>query len=242
MRVIAGIALAVLLAGCIVDIDVDDDDRTIRGSGVVTSVERSLRSFDSVAFATSGQLTIEFGDEESIRIETDDNLLDHIETFVRDGSLHIEVEEGIDIRPHRGIHYRLTVRDLDGVSILGSGEIEFAEVHRENLGIAILGSGNVRIASLMTSSLEIVIAGSGDVHVAGSSSDLEISVSGSGNLMGRDLEVEHASVAILGSGSATLCISDRLEASILGSGSIHYYGSPSVQASILGSGRVVREG
>lgn len=243
MRILTLLACGALLAGCIVDADVDGDhDRVVRGSGHTATDVRTLPSFESVSFATEGTLSIGFGEEESIRIVTDDNLLAHIETYVREGALHIVVEDGYDLRPREAIRLSLTVRRIDGVATLGSGDVTVAQVDQPHFSAVVLGSGDVRIDDLTTSSFSVALLGSGDVAAAGDTDHLGVALSGSGRLLGRELQTRTASIEVLGSGSATLRVSESLNVSILGSGDVHYYGSPTVQSAILGSGHVVREG
>ena len=58
-------------------------DRSVRGSGRVS--ERSIRyaGITGVHLATLGELEIQLGDTEELRIEADDNLLEHFEVEKR---------------------------------------------------------------------------------------------------------------------------------------------------------------
>ena len=62
----------------------------VRGSCDLETEERDVSGFDEIYFSGMGNLVIEQGDEESLIIEADDNIIDLIETEVRGGELHIK--------------------------------------------------------------------------------------------------------------------------------------------------------
>ncbi|HEX6384545.1 MAG TPA: DUF2807 domain-containing protein, partial [Anaerolineae bacterium] len=63
--------------------------RDIRGSGTVVRDDRPVAGIRGVTLATLGDMTIELGDEESLVVEAEDNLLPYPETEVRSGILTI---------------------------------------------------------------------------------------------------------------------------------------------------------
>ena len=73
-------------------------DRSVRGSGRVS--ERSIRSagITGVHLATLGELEIQLGDTEELRIEADDNLLEHFEIEKRGDTLRIGTRDGTWLR------------------------------------------------------------------------------------------------------------------------------------------------
>ena len=59
----------------------------VRGSGNVAEEDRAVSGFTGVALAGIGELTIEVGERESLRIEAEDNLMPYLEAEVRNGML-----------------------------------------------------------------------------------------------------------------------------------------------------------
>jgi hypothetical protein len=71
----------------------------------------------------------------------------------------------------------------------------------------------------------------------------EVRISSSGGYLAGDLESRSASVRVSSSGSATVRVSESLEANLSSSGGVRYYGNPPrVQANVTSSGRLVRLG
>ena len=62
---------------------------TIQGSGDVITESRDVSGFDSVSLSGIGRVIITQGDDESLTIETDDNLMKYITSEVRDGTLEL---------------------------------------------------------------------------------------------------------------------------------------------------------
>jgi hypothetical protein len=225
-------ALALGLAGC-VNIG---NWQTIRGSGKVITENRSVSQFCNVSLGGSGELVITQGAEESLTIETDDNLLPHIKTEVSGDHLWIGWKNG-NLRPSKRIYYRLQVKNLDSVNLSGSLSARAGDLKTSHLELEISGSGNIKIGHLEARKVVTHISGSGDVALAGTVGEESIHISGSGNQQAGDLRCQTATVAISGSGQARLWVEDHLSAQISGSGSVDYYGKPRVDMHTSGSGR-----
>ena len=60
---------------------------TINGSGDIVTESRDVSGFDKVALAGFGDVTIEVGDEESLTVSTDDNIMPYVTTEVKNNTL-----------------------------------------------------------------------------------------------------------------------------------------------------------
>ena len=58
------------------------DASTVKGSGNVVTKERDVSGFDKVVVSGLGRVIVTQGDEESLTVETDDNLMQYIETLI----------------------------------------------------------------------------------------------------------------------------------------------------------------
>jgi hypothetical protein len=208
-----------------------------RGSGKLVTESREVRGFDHISLTSSGEVILVQGDRESLTVETDDNLMQHVKTEVQGDTLTLGTKGGVAISPTKLI-FSLTVRDLDGLTATGSGEIVVERFNTDNLEIKTTGSGDIRIDALAADEISVRITGSGDVYLAGQVAGQEVSLSGSGVYRAGDLRSETAAVRTTGSGGATAWVTESLDARTTGSGSIEYYGAPKVDASSTGSGRV----
>ncbi|HEX7072079.1 MAG TPA: head GIN domain-containing protein [Rhodothermales bacterium] len=249
MRAALPLFLAVLLSSCIVNIESDPDGhddrrnrRRIYGNGDFGTEQRTLREFDAVSFNTMGTLHVTFGDAESIEIEADENLLRYFVTYVRDNTLQIGVENGVELDPDLPIEFHLTVRSIDALTIVGSGDVDMRGFDGERFALSVAGSGDARFVDFRASSLDVSIAGSGDLRIDGQVDDLKVSIAGSGNVRAANLSTLTTKISIAASGSVDVRVEDELDVTIAGSGSVRYYGNPAVSSTTVGSGRVVHAG
>jgi hypothetical protein len=191
---------------------------SVRGSGNVTSERRDVGGFNEVELRGIGDLTVRQTGSESLTVEAEDNIIPVLKTEVENNRLTIGVEDNTAIQTTKPINYELTVKDLNALILSGSGNIDAADISTDELGV--------------------VLSGSGGVKAAGKADSQDVDISGSGSYRAENLESEKARVELDGSGTATVNVSDRLDARIRGSGSVEYYGDPTVSQDVSGSGRV----
>lgn len=235
--VFAALALSALACG------ITFDNRGIRGSGVIIEEQRAVEGFSGVTLAGIGHLYIEFGSEETLTIEAEDNLLSYIEAEVFNHQLVISIQDGVTIHPEEPIRYYLTVASLDEVVVSGLGDVDVPDLEVDRFQVLISGAGNVDIDSLTADSLEVTISGLGDLNVGdGEVNTQEILISGGGSYSAIRMESAAAKVTISGLGSARLRVSDTLDVTISGGGDVDYYGSPSVSSTISGLGNLNKIG
>jgi predicted small secreted protein len=229
------ILCAVALTACVIDVGGTGED--VRGSGNVTTEDRPVSGVTGVALRTLGDLTIEVGDQESLRIEAEDNLLQYLETTVSGGVLNIQEAEDVDLRPKKAVRYYLTVKSLESIEVTSSGNVTAPVLTAGGLTVDVTSSGDVEVASLEADSLEVRLSSSGGVTIGGGQvTSQEARLSSSGDYDAGDLRSSSATVGLSSSGSAIIWVTDRLEADLSSSGHLEYYGSPQADVNESSSG------
>ncbi len=214
----------------------------IKGSGDLITETREVSNFDSIDLSGSGEVIVTQGGGESLTIETDDNVLEHVKAEVEGGTLKLGFEEGLNLIDHTRLIFTVGVDDLESLKISGSGDIESDMIETTRLDATISGSGDIQIGTLTADEVKAKISGSGEIDLAGEAATQDISISGSGSYRAGDLRGESVEVSISGSGDATVWATDSLDVNISGSGSVDYYGRPSMNTSGSGSGNVTNKG
>jgi len=251
--------MACELSGILVENNVITGER---GSGNVVEETRPVSGVRGVDLATIGNVIIEIGEKESLRIEAEDNLMKFFETDMRGDTLRISTKPAtVNLRPTKPVYFFLTVKELEQVVISGSGDIQVPDLESGKFDVSIGGSGNISMGDLEAGSLDIDIGGSGDVttgrvnvpsfrvKINGSgditlmnlqADDLSLSVNGSGNLRIDDGKVDEQDIDINGSGNfrAEDLASKVTKISIGGSGDITVWVIDSLDVRINGSGNV----
>lgn len=217
--------------------------RVIQGSGNVITEIRQVSNFASIELNGSGQVIVTQGGSESLTIETDDNVMEHIKAEVEGGTLKLGLvtgtQTGVNIQSTSRLVFHVGVDDLEGLTVSGSGHMESEMIESDRLEATVNGSGEIQIDELSASQVNAEINGSGEIGLAGDLTAQEITVGGSGKYVGGNLCSGSVKVSVSGSGNATVCVNESLDADVSGSGSVNYYGQPSsVNSSNSGSGKI----
>ena len=109
--------------------------RPVYGSGRVVEEELKVSDFTGVKLATFGDLYIETGDEETLRIKAEDNLIRYFESGVTGDSLEIGQQVGVTLHPRRPVRFYLTVKKLDTIALSGSGNIKTPDLAAERISV-----------------------------------------------------------------------------------------------------------
>jgi hypothetical protein len=140
---------------------------------------------------------------------------------------------------HKKIVVYVVAKDLNAVSITGSGDVTFRDgLTTNSLRLKISGSGDMT-GKIDVKSLESSISGSGDMRLAGHAGTSTVSLVGSGDYTARNLETGTTMIRLTGSGDAYVNASEKVDAALHGSGDIHCSGNPkNVSKSKSGSGDI----
>jgi hypothetical protein len=229
--------IALLLMACSLG-NISLSRSIVEGSGKTASEKRSISDVERVSLTDVGDLEIIQGDEESLTVEADDNVMRYIETRMRGRELVISIQNGIQLQTSTPIRYTLRVKSLSQIAVSGSGNITSEDLKTGDLALQISGSGNVKIAQLSAKDLRVSISGSGNFDLAGEVETQSVSISGSSNYTAGDLASQSADIRVSGSGDLTVWAKESLKISISGRGTVGYYGQPAVTQGITGSGEV----
>jgi hypothetical protein len=234
-------ALGLLAAATACD-DLTFPSHTVYGSGRLATETRPVRNLSGVALSTIGTVYVDQGPVERLHIDAESNIIPHIRTRVRGGTLEVDAEPGYDLRPTRPLRIYLTVRDLNDVRLSSSGSIVVDDLVTDRLNVRLSGSGEIEFFELDAYSLDVRISASGSVFASGIADAQNVVIHSSGRYGARQLDSFTAFVEVSGSGNATVRVRERLRAVVSGSGSIRYFGNPTVERSVTGSGSITHGG
>lgn len=214
----------------------------VAGSGQIARVQRQVAGFKGIALNLPATVDIVQADSEGVLIETDDNIAPIIETVVENDQLKIRLAQRFtSIRPS-ALKVTVNARQIESLSISGSGDIRSDRLKSSSLTTRISGSGDIRIATLDVDTLSVSISGNGDFSAGGRANSVRSSISGSGEMKTPNLLARNVKLSIAGSGNAQVWASEVLTVSIAGSGDVGYYGDAAVSQSVAGSGRIRKLG
>ncbi|MFH1426372.1 MAG: head GIN domain-containing protein [Candidatus Kerfeldbacteria bacterium] len=210
--------------------------------GPVIAQDVTVEGFSAVELNGFGNLYIEQGETEALRIEAAEKLMDRIAVEKRGDTLQIKYKSkwwiGIaSLTTAEETNFYLTVKDLDSITLDGSGTINADPFNAGDLDIYITGSGEVDM-NLTADTLNSYVSGSGDFELKGEVYGQTVEISGSGDYSAVDLQSTTALIRVSGSGKALVNVTGTLDVDVTGSGEVTYVGTPTVTQSISGSGNV----
>ena len=233
----------------------------VDGNGVIITQQRTVGSFYRMESNGDFQVYVYPGDENTVEVEADENLMGFIVTRVYKDELIIETRHRDCLRSSGPVRITVTTPDLNSIELNGSGRIWCDSLAPGNFNVDLDGSGDIQCVNVQASSLNVELSGSGtirmdgifdqtdaevdgsgDIILSGESITAELDVAGSGNITGNNMLANSCYADISGSGSISIWVTDLLDVEISGSGSVYYYGEPSaVNTHISGSGQVIRK-
>ena len=188
------------------------------GSGMPVTEVRDVAPFTSIELVGSNNVVVRVGEEQTVVVKADDNLIDRVTTEVQSGELIIGSTPG-SFSTKSPMSVEVTVPTLDAVTLAGSG--------------------NMAVDGIDAESLRADLPGSGTLSGSGTATHLNVTVGGSGAVQFARLVADVVHAAVSGSGSIFITATKSLDAAVSGSGVIVYAGNPhDVTRSITGSGAI----
>ncbi|MES2321672.1 MAG: head GIN domain-containing protein [Pseudomonadota bacterium] len=209
----------------------------VQGNGNIKKQSRELAHFTGISMSLPAAVELRIGNTEGITIETDDNLLPLIETVIENGTLKVRASKrNMNLQP-RTLKIVIHAKEVERVSLGGSGSIESDALKGGKMKFDLGGSGTINIKNIEGESISVTVGGSGTFKTGGgSATNLSVTIGGSGDVdLGR-VKASEASVSVAGSGEAVIWASNSLSVTIAGSGDVNYYGDPKLSQSVVGSG------
>jgi hypothetical protein len=213
---LGGLAVALLYE---LDVFGNSSSSSSEGSGVPATQTREVAPFNRVDLAGGNNVVIRVGEQQSVVVKADDNLLNRITTQVKSGTLVIGNTPG-------------SLKARTPMSV----EVNIPSLHT----LALSGSGNIMVSGIKTESLTVTLSGSGNLFGSGTATSLHITVNGAGNARFTQLVAKEVHAVLSGSGGIFVTATKSLDASVPGSGTIIYTGNPhDVTKSVTGSGAII---
>lgn len=212
---------------------------------------RPIGSFTKISFKDYGTLILTQGEEVSLTVEADAEVLPELITEVRNDKLVLGLKDdwwqrlgkiisSVFDKDQHQITYYLTCVDLESVSVSGNCHLKCDSLETEALGLHISGYGDLSFDHLACDSLNVHISGRGEFEGTGRADEQKIYISGSGEYQASDLASQKTKVAISGQGNADINVQEELDITISGLGQVNYHGRPKLRQVISGVGKSKR--
>lgn len=172
MFLVGGISLSILTACA----------QKLKGNENVVTKERPVSGFTHLSIGGVFNAYINQGDKEALKIETDENLQDIIETSNNGNTLVVKWKKGASVEKSTKMNVYITIKDVTDLNIEGIGNVETTSLlNLNNLMLKISGVGNTTL-ELNCKKLNTNISAVGNVTLKGKVDEVDIVATGTGSL------------------------------------------------------------
>jgi len=214
--------------------------KRVSGNGkIVTQELNNLNSFHSIDVSGAATVRLKQDSIPSVRVETDENILENLDVHVDGNTLVIEPKKGFNLHPSKEIIVYATAAQFREIDASGACNIISDNLLSSNKEIKIEASGSTMINLQVTvPRLTTDVSGSGEVTLKGIAKEFSGSISGSGAIKGFDLITDNTELDLSGAADAQITANQKLDIEVSGSGDVEYKGNANVNQRISGAGSV----
>jgi hypothetical protein len=236
--VVAAGALALTVGGHGLNFTFGDDEG---GGGddsgpQVTRTLETLKGFDGVTLTSPDDVVVTRGKNFLVEAEGAKGVVDRLNLFVKDGTLHIERKKDAGWRGRGDATVRVTLPALQRVTLTGPGDMRVDRLDGKQVRAEITGPGNLAIGALEAEKAELALTGPGDLSVSGKAKMASLSTTGPGDIIARDLATERAELELIGTGDISVRASQSADISIIGTGDARVTGTTACRITKTGPG------
>ena len=228
------LVLIFLLAACL-------PQKSLSMSGNVIREERAISDVTAVQFhSPAGELIVEQGEQESLVLEMDENLMPYFQTTVTNGVLVIEMQvDFVPVGSFAPVRIYLTVNDLDALEVTGLGSVTINSWKAPQLTITSKTAEKILVEDLQIDQLILKVDGVGTVELSGNAASQDVNIKGSGIYQAEDLHSQNATISLEGLSKAVVWADESLDVTLRGTAVLSYYGqNPQVNQQVSGIGSV----
>ena len=213
--------------------------KRIHGNGIIKNDIRSVTGYHSIDVSGAIDVYVKQDSSQSIKVETDENLLEYIVVREEGGILKIYPQDNYNLRPSGTIKVYVAGPDLRRFEASGACDYysENKITNSGSIAIDLSGSSDAKM-ELNAPKITADVTGAGKLTLKGETKELNIDGTGSSDFKCFDLMAENVDIDITGAGDAEVFASVKLDVTVSGAGSVRYKGNASVNQKVSGAGTV----
>jgi hypothetical protein len=225
--------LALLAVGC--------QFTLIRGSGNLVEQSRELGEFNRIAVSHAFEVDVRIGEQPSVTVTADDNVIEHVTMTVSDGLLRLGLRPGFQVR-QATLEATVTAPRLEEVRGSGAVDVRVNDtVVGERMRIHASGASDVT-GRLEVSAVEVVASGASTVRLEGTADEADLEASGASQLELADLQTAQARARLSGASEGVVAVDDTLDVELSGASTLRYLGEPSITREALSGASSLERG
>jgi hypothetical protein len=212
---------------------------SISGNGNVVTEERHVSGFSGLSVSTGVDVYIAPGDEGTLKVVADENILEVLKTEVTGNTLKIYFSESVCGTKSRKVYIRYS--NLNSITVSSAGDVKGEGILiTDKLDIELSSAGRLEL-HVEAEKIFIDISSSGKAFLSGRAGYLEAGLSSAGNLNAFELEAETGDVTVSSAGNAKVFITGEASFESSSAGDIIYRGEPEIRKMSSSSAGSIRK-
>lgn len=203
---------------------------------------RNLKNFNAIKVSAGIDLYLSMGNEERVRVEADEDIIDDVITEMRQGTLNITMENKnwLNIfnwgKSNRPVKVYVTVKELKSIEASSGTDVKTEDRLRgDKLRIKASSGSDVNL-DVVYNTISLNASSGSDAKIRGRAKIFRVSCSSGSDINARNLESAICHVAVSSGSDATVTVTDELFAEASSGGDVRYYGNPPVREIDTSSG------
>ncbi len=219
------------------------DVDTLPATGPIVSEAREIGDFTKLEVSSAIHVEYKTSDRNALSVETHEDVMPHIITEVRDGTLSIRQNPAMRFRNVRKLFVAVSSPTVPReFAVSGASRLVCDEpLQTDAMSLRVSGASKQRLKEISCEKLEIKLDGASTLDVSGKVGTASIAINGASGLRATSLEIDRCDIESKGASHADLGkIAEELSAGASGASRIYYQGSPTVKKQYTaGASRII---
>ena len=210
----------------------------VRGNGNIVNVQRNVGSFNNIEVGGAVEVRVKQDAANSVRVETDENLLEYLDVFTDGNTLVIQSKKGYNLRPSKAIIVYASAPQFRNLDVSGASKlIGESPLSGSELELGASGSSEIDL-EVKVSKLQADISGASSIQLKGSSTLFDTEASGASTIRCLDLDTEETTLDLSGASNAEVTASKQLNIDASGASDVRYRGNANINQKSSGASSV----
>lgn len=214
--------------------------KEIKGSGNRQTEVREAGDFNAIESSRGLRVILTKGENTSIKVEADDNILPYIKTEIRNNTLRVYLDKEVQVRASKNMDIYVTMPKLTALKGTTSASIESDSPWEvEEVTLTASTSASIRLI-LQARNIEVKASTSSSIYLKGEVVNFQGNFTTSSDLEAKDLEISNADMTLTTASDAIINVSEELSYTVSTAASLVYMGSPRILRASCSTGASVR--
>lgn len=222
------IGIGILFTSC-------QDVNTLIPSGNVTKQERAITDYNGIEVSTAMMVDVSFStSEESIVVEADDNLQQHIIVEKVNNVLKIRIANNTNIRGNSTIKVHIVTKEnIDYYAVSDASYVIVKDTIKTQTANINVSGASTFLSSIISSSLISNVDGASTLSLSGNVDSFQLRGDEASKVDGYGFSVNKLDIRISGASEANLTVNSSIDIDASGASSLLYKGNASITSSNL---------